>query len=61
PADPTTGRPAGAAASGPAPGADGLLWYTLGADEVLRAQQVDGQRGLSPAEAASRAQRFGPK
>jgi Ca2+-transporting ATPase len=60
PADPTTGRPAEMAAAGPAAGAGGPIWHTLGAAEVLRAQQVDGQRGLSPAEVASRAQRFGP-
>src|SRR5215471_15313121 len=59
PADPT-GRPAGAAAPGPAPGADGPIWHTLDAGQVLQAQQVDAQRGLSPAEVSSRAQRFGP-
>ena len=32
----------------------------LGADQVLRSEGVDGQRGLSSAEAAARAQRFGP-
>src|SRR5579864_9403530 len=37
-----------------------LAWHTLGADEVLRSEGVDGQRGLSSAEAAARAQRFGP-
>ena len=60
PADPTTGRPAEAARACPPAGADGPLWHTLGADEVLRAQQIDGQRGLGPAEVASRAQRYGP-
>jgi len=29
-------------------------------DQVLRSEGVDGQRGLSSAEAAGRAQRFGP-
>jgi Ca2+-transporting ATPase len=48
------------AAAGPAAAAGGPIWHTLRAAEVLRAQQVDGQRGLSPAEVASRAQRFGP-
>jgi Ca2+-transporting ATPase len=37
-----------------------LVWHTLGADEVLDSEGVDGQRGLSSAEAAVRAQRFGP-
>jgi P-type Ca2+ transporter type 2C len=59
PAD-RTARPAGAAPPGLVPGADGLVWHTLDADQVLQAQQVDAQRGLGPAEVASRAQRFGP-
>jgi P-type Ca2+ transporter type 2C len=43
------------------PSADGeLAWHTLGADQVLRSEGVDGQRGLSSAEAAARAERFGP-
>src|SRR5579872_3512045 len=42
------------------PAADELAWHTLGADQVLRSERVDGQRGLSSAEAAARAQRFGP-
>jgi Ca2+-transporting ATPase len=37
-----------------------LAWHTLSAEEVLRAEEVDAQHGLSPAEAASRASRFGP-
>jgi P-type Ca2+ transporter type 2C len=37
-----------------------LAWHTLSAEEVLRAEGADGQRGLSSAEAASRARRFGP-
>src|SRR6185312_11842979 len=48
----------------PRPGqsaADGeLAWHTLGADQVLRSEGVDRQRGLSSAEAAARAQQFGP-
>jgi P-type Ca2+ transporter type 2C len=48
---PTSGRP-------PADGE--LAWHTLGADQVLRSEGVDGQRGLSSAEAAARAKRFGP-
>jgi len=43
------------------PPADGeLAWHTLGADQVLQSEGVDGQRGLSSAEAAARAERFGP-
>ena len=37
-----------------------LVWHTLGADQVLRSEGVDAQRGLSSAEAAARAKRFGP-
>src|SRR5580704_17461413 len=46
-----TGRPAAAGE---------LAWHTLGADQVMQSEGVDGQRGLSSAEAAARAQRFGP-
>jgi Ca2+-transporting ATPase len=52
--------PAGAPASGLAPGVGGPVWHTLSADQVLQTEQVDGQSGLSSAEAASRAERFGP-
>src|ERR1700757_5371383 len=48
---PRAGRP---------PAAGEPAWHTLGADQVLRSEGVDGQRGLSSAEAATRAQRFGP-
>jgi Ca2+-transporting ATPase len=34
-------------------------WHTLGADQVLHSEGADEQRGLSSAEAAARAQRFG--
>src|ERR1700749_3320580 len=48
----------------PGPGhpaaASELAWHTLGVDQVLHSDGVDGQRGLSSAEAAARAQRFGP-
>ena len=44
---------------GPAADAE-LAWHTLGADQVLHSEGVDGQRGLSSAEAAARAQQFGP-
>ena len=37
------------------PAADELAWHTLGADQVLQSEGVDGQRGLSSAEAAARA------
>ena len=50
----------GAPASGVAAGADGPVWHTLNADLVLQAEMVDEQSGLSSAEAASRAERFGP-
>lgn len=43
------------------PPAEGeLAWHTLGADQVLHSEGVDGQRGLSSAEVAARAERFGP-
>src|SRR5215475_957850 len=42
------------------PAAGELAWHTLGADQVLHSEGVDGQRGLSSAEAAARARRFGP-
>jgi Ca2+-transporting ATPase len=35
-------------------------WHTLSAGEVLRAEGADQRHGLSSAEAASRAGRFGP-
>ena len=35
-------------------------WHTLSAEEVLRAEEADPRHGLSSAEAASRASRFGP-
>src|SRR5215470_9571760 len=37
-----------------------IAWHTLGAGQVLDSEGVDGQRGLSSAEAAARAKRFGP-
>ena len=52
----STGTPA----SGLAPDADGPVWHALSADQVLQTEDVDGQRGLSSAEAVSRARRFGP-
>ena len=41
------------------PAAGELAWHTLGADQVLRSEGVDGQHGLSSAEAAARARQFG--
>ena len=41
------------------PAAGELAWHTLGADRVLRSEGVDGQHGLSSAEAAARARQFG--
>ncbi|HEX6933780.1 MAG TPA: cation-transporting P-type ATPase [Streptosporangiaceae bacterium] len=35
-------------------------WHTPSAEEVLRAEEADPRHGLSSAEAASRADRFGP-
>ncbi len=46
--------------SGRPPAADGVAWHTLGADQVLHSEGVDGRRGLSSAEAAARAERSGP-
>ena len=37
------------------PQASGLAWHTLSVERVLRAEEVDAQRGLSSAEAAARA------
>jgi len=42
------------------PAAGQPAWHTLGADQVLRSEGVDQQHGLTAAEAAARAQRFGP-
>jgi Ca2+-transporting ATPase len=52
--------PAEAHASALAPGEGGTPWHTLPAGQVLQAEHVEEQHGLSPAEAASRAERFGP-
>ncbi len=41
------------------PAAGGVAWHTLGADQVLHSEGVDGRCGLSSAEAAARAQRSG--
>ena len=46
--------------SGRPPAGGELAWHTLGADQVLQSEGVDWQHGLSSAEAAARAGRFGP-
>jgi P-type Ca2+ transporter type 2C len=46
--------------SGEPSAAGELVWHTLGADRVLHSEGVDAQRGLSSAEAAARAEKFGP-
>jgi P-type Ca2+ transporter type 2C len=46
--------------SGPPPADGELAWHTLGTDQVLHSEGVDGQHGLSSAEAGARARRFGP-
>jgi P-type Ca2+ transporter type 2C len=46
--------------SGGPPAAGEPAWHTLGTDQVLHSEGVDGQRGLSSAEAAARTGRFGP-
>jgi P-type Ca2+ transporter type 2C len=40
--------------------APALAWHTVTIEQALQAEQVDPQHGLSSAEAASRAQRYGP-
>jgi Ca2+-transporting ATPase len=45
---------------GTAPAADGQVWHTLTVERALQAAEVEEQSGLSSAEAALRAQRFGP-
>jgi P-type Ca2+ transporter type 2C len=49
----------GAPASRLPPGDGGPVWHALSTDGVLQAEKVDEQSGLSSAEAASRAERFG--
>ena len=44
---------------GVGPQARKVAWHTLSVERVLQAEQVDPRHGLSSAEAASRAQRFG--
>jgi P-type Ca2+ transporter type 2C len=42
------------------PGGGALAWHTLSAAQALESEGVDGQRGLSSAEAAARARQCGP-
>jgi hypothetical protein len=51
--------PAGAPVPVLSPGDDAPVRHTLRTDQVLHAEKVDGPHGLSSAEAASRAERFG--
>jgi P-type Ca2+ transporter type 2C len=53
-------RPAEVPAAGLTAQANGPVWHTLSAERVLQAEEVDQRRGLSSAEAAARAQKFGP-
>src|SRR5262249_3954806 len=46
--------------SGRPPTAGELAWHTLSADQVLRSEGVDAQRGLSWAEVATGPQQSGP-
>jgi Ca2+-transporting ATPase len=55
-----TSDAAGTPEPGQSPAAGVLAWHTLGVEQVLRSEEVDRQRGLGSAEAATRAQRFGP-
>jgi P-type Ca2+ transporter type 2C len=57
---PVHARQSDAPGSGLEPQARDVAWHTLTVERVVQAEQVDPQRGLSAAEAASRAQRFGP-
>ncbi|HEY0999748.1 MAG TPA: HAD-IC family P-type ATPase, partial [Streptosporangiaceae bacterium] len=52
--------PAAAPVTVLAPGEDGPVWHILPADQVLQAEEVDGQHGLTSGEAAARVERFGP-
>src|SRR5215471_1366577 len=52
--------PAAAPAPDTAAQADGLAWHVLTVERVLQEKEVDERRGLSSAEAAARAERFGP-
>jgi len=55
-----TSGPADAPRPGHTPEAGELAWHTLSAGQVLRSEAADELRGLSSAEAAARARRFGP-
>ena len=53
-------RPAEVSAPRLTAGENDRAWHTLDVGQTLAAEEVDAQSGLSPAEAASRAQRYGP-
>ena len=53
-------RPADVAAPDAGSPASGLAWHTLSVEQVLGAEEVSAQGGLSSAEAAARAAKFGP-
>jgi P-type Ca2+ transporter type 2C len=53
-------RPTEVAVPGLESRAQGLAWHTLSVEQVLEAEGVAAQRGLGSAEAAARADRFGP-
>ena len=52
--------PTGVPAPGVAPDGGGPVWHALSTDLVLQAEEVGEDDGLSSAETASRAERFGP-
>jgi Ca2+-transporting ATPase len=52
--------PTGVPAPGVAPDGGGPVWHALSTDLVLQAEEVGEDDGLSSAESASRAERFGP-
>ena len=49
----TTTTEPGATAAGP-------VWHTLSVSDALQHEEVDPTKGLSPAEAETRLQKFGP-
>jgi P-type Ca2+ transporter type 2C len=55
-----TASPPRPPAAGGEPSAEGPLWHTLGAEEVLQAEGVDAARGLTAADVEARRNRYGP-
>ena len=39
---------------------DAVTWHAISADEVVQRLATDGTKGLDPAEAAARLQKYGP-